>query len=94
MARKKRTDAVLVEGNGSEQSELVTTVETSLIDKQLDDLENQFKALADQLQKLETEFNEKKQWALTTLEQLRGGIFALRGLKEGQTAGTPVGSAE
>ncbi len=97
MARKTKKDALesagLIEPTGtSEKTELVATIDSSLVDKQIAELEGQFNKLAEQLNQLEREFNEKKAWALTTLEQLRGGVLALRGLKEGQT-GTGV-SAE
>jgi hypothetical protein len=64
------------------------TVLMSLVEQQIAEHENQFAMLETNFQQLETEFNQKKEWALKTLEQLRGAVLALRGLKELSQADT------
>jgi hypothetical protein len=65
-----------------ETSDLHVTIDIATIDKQIAEHESQFNALAQQLTTLEGEFGQKRDWAHKTLSELRGAIYALRGLKE------------
>ena len=70
-------------------SEVKVTIPVELLDKQIAEHEQQFEQLVKNYQQLEAEFNQKKEWAVTTTEQLRGAILALRGVKDAATTPTP-----
>lgn len=52
------------------------------LDEQLQEHEAQHKQLSENLATLEREYAQKKEWATSALAELRGAIFALRGLKD------------
>lgn len=73
----------------AEETTVVVTIDVALVDKQIAEHEAQFAQLVQNFQQIEREFNEKKDWAQKTLEQLRGAVLALRGLKEIAAPTTP-----
>ncbi len=57
-------------------------LETALLDQQLSEHEKQHTELTENLKALDLDYEQKRKWASTALDQLSGAILALRGLKE------------